>query len=225
MWDSLLSKLGDWVVANRRRFERLRLPRAADFRAAVAALRARAVGSPPGSPPVSWRKRLFQRKGLLAGGAVLLLLVFGTGSWGLLRTEPYRREVWFYDLNTNTLFRAPLVAPPIKTPSGSHEGAPAGVRAYVFACNDCGDPADRRPAFLERYSPEAQRAMNALLARTTDVEMVMKRATEEQSAIGGQRFVKRPDGGKWVDAASAEADEVTAVDASRCPNGSLLDCN
>ncbi|MCX5661544.1 MAG: hypothetical protein NTW19_17840 [Planctomycetota bacterium] len=225
MWDSLLGKVGDWVVANRRRFERLRLPRAADVRAAFAALRALTAGSPPGDPPVTWRHWLLQHKGLVAAGAILLLLAFGTGSWSVLRAGPYRREVWFYDLNTNTLFRAPLVAAPIRTSSGPHEGAPAGVRAYVFACRDCGDADDRRAAFLERYAPEAQRAMDSLLARSTDVERVMKRATEDESTVARQRFVKKPDGGKWVDAASAEAEEVTALDATRCPNGALLDCN
>lgn len=61
------------------------------------------------------------------------------------------RRVWFYDLNANKLFAAPVSkAPPIAAPSGPMpDGAPAGVRAYVFTYGHGDDQSEPVIGYLE----------------------------------------------------------------------------
>lgn len=67
-------------------------------------------------------------------------------------------SVYYYDLNTGELFAAlSTEIPPIEAPSGPlPNGKPAGVRAFVYSCGDCSDPAQRRVAWLEKYTARAK---------------------------------------------------------------------
>ena len=55
-------------------------------------------------------------------------------------------HIWYYDLNTRELFRAPYDSGnPCDAPSGPRaDGTPAGVFATVYACGDCDDLAARQ---------------------------------------------------------------------------------
>ena len=84
---------------------------------------------------------------------VAVVLIFrqagiGGGSMG----SP--KDAYWYDLDTGKLFGHKAVTPPIEAPSGGE-----GVRAHVFACNNCDDKSDRFIAFLERYSDEGKKAL------------------------------------------------------------------
>lgn len=73
--------------------------------------------------------------GIALGLAVLIYAMGGE------KGDKIVDKVWFYDLNTKQKFvvAADVVAP-IETESGPHNGEPAGVRAMVVGCGDCGDP-------------------------------------------------------------------------------------
>ncbi|MDP6152609.1 MAG: hypothetical protein QF785_04470 [Phycisphaeraceae bacterium] len=86
---------------------------------------------------------------------------------------PRITSVWYYDLNTKTIFASGSTAtPPIVTDSGplSEDMAEAGVRAYIFSCGECPDDLTGKAAeelesddafigWLEKYSPEAKAEM------------------------------------------------------------------
>jgi hypothetical protein len=63
-------------------------------------------------------------------------------------------DVYYLDLGTGQLFADDAAAiAPIDAPSGTG----AGVRAYVFSCNDCSDEQQRFTGWLERHIPSAKR--------------------------------------------------------------------
>lgn len=65
---------------------------------------------------------------------VCLALAAMGGSCLFFREAATDRPIWYYDLNTNTLFSASGSAtPPIAAPSGDQSGAAAGTRAGVQA--------------------------------------------------------------------------------------------
>ena len=109
---------------------------------------------------------------------------------------------YFYDLNTEEIFEARAGMAPIETSSGSYEGMPAGVRAVVFACRDCGD--DRYVAWLQAPIVELKRYGVAY----------------DSAGVGGEPeksdlAIRSPDGGKWVPLAAPAAEAITTA-ARRC---------
>lgn len=65
-------------------------------------------------------------------------------------------NIYYFDLGTNALYSAPSTSPtPMPAPSGKlgPNGTLGGVRAYVFACGSCDDPASRFTAYLETIDP------------------------------------------------------------------------
>lgn len=114
----------------------------------------------------SWRESLnpwsFVRDHpkLVFGLAVILALVVyqfvlsGNDRRGLTKA-------YYFDIGTGEVFVASArFQPPIPAPSGSllGDGAPAGVRAEMFACGDCGDPSARFVGYLDRLSPDHHKA-------------------------------------------------------------------
>jgi len=99
---------------------------------------------------------------------VILIVVLAAGALIIIRSGGNRplpgmsRHAYFYDLNTGELFTAEADRiPPIDAPSGvlrGTQGDKAGVRAYVFTCGD-NTESDRYIAWIETYTPEAQRAV------------------------------------------------------------------
>jgi hypothetical protein len=111
---------------------------------------------------------------------------------------------YFYDLNTGELFEDLSGLGPIETPSGLHEGMPAGVRAVMFACRDCGDEADRYVGWLE--VPAAALKQYGIAFKTNaDIEYPLEKMTA----------IRSPDGGGWVLLDAREAEAITAA-AHRC---------
>src|SRR5688572_11816004 len=78
--------------------------------------------------------------------AAVVLLVISLGVI-IMQTKPRGSvgpvELYYYDLNTGKLFVAMSDQnPPIDAPSGGFrgpDGPPAGVRAHVFGCGNCGN--------------------------------------------------------------------------------------
>lgn len=103
-------------------------------------------------------------------------------------------KVWYFDLNTGELFAArDGQTPPIAAPSGPQpDGAAAGVRAYVFACGDCGNKSERFVGYLQVYSLESK-----------------------------QPYLRRVEDGqdKWVLAGDAEAIKIAKEAQDRCGEG------
>jgi hypothetical protein len=131
---------------------------------------------------------------------------------------------YFYDLETDQIFVAPLnEVPPINVPGELPGTPPHGVRAYVFACGDCNNPANRFLAWVETYTPEAKsRLLNSF-----------DRPPEERGPRGfpepdGRRFIGRghliaapdpnnPDWKKhWVPFRSDEGTELLSRAQQRC---------
>jgi len=118
-----------------------------------------------------------QRQTIKLAVAIGLLVVT---AWFLFRAKgngPRIESVYFYDVGSGELYsEAVETSPPTTAPSGSE-----GVRAFVFACNDCDDASDRFIGYLRKFSdayvsavksgnPEipAEVIMAANLVRITD---------------------------------------------------------
>ncbi len=107
--------------------------------------------------------------GLLAGLALiscigfgLLLSVVGAAFLTVGSAPTYQPvDVYFYDLNTGKLFIGKSSdIPPIDAPSGNlmQDGnatdQQAGVKAYVYSCDDCSVEDSRFVGWLETYTPQ-----------------------------------------------------------------------
>lgn len=107
--------------------------------------------------------------------AVCIFVIAGAGYFIVRALIPRPEPIpnaYFFDLNTKKIFIASASErAPIATPSGPFENEPAGVRLFVFSCSPCpnlnGKTLDEVKAlgatvgWLERYSPEAQKKLNA----------------------------------------------------------------
>ncbi|NQU09158.1 hypothetical protein HQ590_00080 [bacterium] len=150
--------------------------------------------------------------GSLAGIVLIVSIMF---IWRSARRPPATTRTWFYDLNTDQLFPAPLGAvPPIAAPSGPQaDGAPAGVRAYVLGCGGC-DASQRFIAYLESYTEEARTRLDR--AHETDPTEVVLSQYDESAGI----LVRQPTAGEWVERSSPAGQQVLADGtANRCPAG------
>jgi hypothetical protein len=106
----------------------------------------------------------------IAGGliaiAIITVAMGGEDRNGL----PDNSLLWYVDLNTSERFEVPRDAggngtlPPQVAPSGSLKdpngpmpaGAPAGVRLFVFACDDCSN--EQFEGYLQTMGPRAREA-------------------------------------------------------------------
>ncbi|NQU11620.1 hypothetical protein HQ590_12575 [bacterium] len=125
---------------------------------------------------------------------------------------------WYYDLNTQQLFAAPVAQlPPIPAPSGPlPDGSPAGVRAVVYGCQDCG-AADRSIIYLETYTAAARNEAATRLQVTTDGRPPQFRP---DSATGTGVLVSDPQELNWVDLGTADGQAIAKRKTeNRCPDG------
>lgn len=82
-----------------------------------------------------------RRPGPVAAGVVVFFAAVVAMVLLARRPKPIDGRQYFYDMNTGELFIVPRgTIAPIVTPSGPHEGQPAGVQASIYACGDCGEP-------------------------------------------------------------------------------------
>jgi len=105
-------------------------------------------------------------------------------------------QAWFYDLNTKELFTAKISKlPPIKAPSGPlPDGKPAGVRAYVFSCNDPNKTETSTViGFLEMFSSEGKESQKSYDPQKHSAKLWAK-----------GRFFRHPEDKEWLPADSPE---------------------
>src|SRR5262245_60748258 len=136
--------------------------------------------------------------------AVIMLGAAGLFFWRFVRSEEsgVSDQAFFYDLSEKKLFTAPRTSvPPIR---GLNDNEEDGVRAIVVSTT--GNPRDKtswKIAYLERYSPELKRQMEA--AQTTASSPQMSRIQAQ-----GHRFVRRLADNEWFPMSSAEAEQIVS---------------
>ncbi len=153
-----------------------------------------------------------------------VLLIFALGLIVQEAAELHRRsrttvpDAWFYDLGTGQLFRAKSnVLPPIESPSGPlPNGEAAGVRAKVFACGDCDDPANRFIGWVEKLSPEAKYTRIHEQAGAWDGYDTMGMTYEEGL------LVRAVDGDYWYKANSDDGRALIEAPRKKCDPGVVL---
>ncbi len=136
---------------------------------------------------------------------VALVIMFNRFTSDPVYKPPPPRKVplvWFYDRNTKQLFTMPVhESGPVERDSGPFNGEPAGVRAHVFACGDCGT-AERFVGYLEKPSP-----------READT------ANEEILETDLTPLIAHPDDGVWYNADSQQGVAIMASIDRRCGEG------
>jgi hypothetical protein len=138
---------------------------------------------------------------LIIGASAILLL--GVIAFLVTLTLPEKvvqvdksEKQWFYDLNHQSLFTVKSgQLPPIEAPSGPlANGAPAGVRAYVFSYSDDPNTTDTFIGFLEKIDPNVDKgSIGQMDLRVPGAETFSK-----------GRLIKRLKDKKWVEANSEE---------------------
>ncbi len=154
--------------------------------------------------------------------AVAIAAVFITKLTGGSKLPGVSRHAYYYDLNTGELFidDAALI-PPIDAPSGVLKGTErdkAGVRAYVFTCGEDSE-ADRYIAWLETYTPEAQR----LLTQTKpdkSTHPLGGPAGGGPTPLVAQVNPDAPDKLTWTPSLSPMGVKLIHSGITPCPNGS-----
>lgn len=120
-------------------------------------------------------------------------------------------KAFFYDLSARKLFTAPRTAvPPIRGIDGPEED---GVRATVIS--PTGHPRDRatwKVVYLEKYSPELKRQMEAAQASGEALGMGRIAALEH-------RWVRRPEDSEWLPLSSPQAEAILNSWAAPGPDG------
>lgn len=150
--------------------------------------------------------------------AIVVLLVCLAVIWSQLgggRGYSPITEIYFYDLNTGELFIAEATAvAPIEAPSGDFNGLPAGVRAHVYACDDCGDESDREVAFLQMTPMEVKQRVEQARASGNEDQMYEAEMVMETASL-----VRAPDGTNWVPMLGEEGNEIMSRVGNMCVDG------
>jgi hypothetical protein len=119
-----------------------------------------------------------------------------------LGSDSGRTGTYFYDPTASRLFVAPMGSiPPIRGVDGPEEDA---VRAVVVSVS--GNPSDRgshRIAYLERYSPELKRQLEASRAGTGPAPMGRSEAAQ-------QRWVRRTNDTEWFPLSSETGERIVS---------------
>lgn len=132
-----------------------------------------------------------------------VLLVVGVIAFLVFLTLPEKVEQvdtsdkqWFYDLKHQNLFIVKSgQLPPIEAPSGPlANGAPAGVRAYVFTYSDDPNTTDTFIGFLETIDPNVDKSSIG--------PMDLRVGGAETFTTG--RLIRRTKDKEWVEANSEE---------------------
>lgn len=131
---------------------------------------------------------------------IIAALILGTTWFWMLKPGGDVRGVWFYDLESATLYPASEdVRPPAVAPSGGE-----GVRAQVYTCTTCSE-SERFIGYLEKYSEQAKTAMQN---DNTPID--------PQVLLEGH-LVRTADGDAWTPLKSAQGDMIVQQAKSRCP--------
>jgi hypothetical protein len=166
------------------------------------------------------------RNGAVVSAAAVLLI--GLCLWLTLRPrdgavpDAGPATVWFYDLNTKQLYPAePGAIAPEPTPSGPYRmpdgsESPAGVRAYVFTCTDCGDAGSRFIGYLEMYTPAVRELLRERRAHRDDAAPPSTRLSDLDDPGHSARLIRTPDDDRWVPADSDAGQAILAGLHKRC---------
>lgn len=161
-WDHFLKKLGDRLFRVRDRVDRVAdgVDKGEVFKSSWTrfreALRLR-IDWKKAHQPTYWRQALLENRIPFGILSVILIAVTGAFAFRRVTAPPYEfvpGQSWFMDVTDGSLFAAPEeLVPPIPTPSNraAPDGRPAGVRAYIYACDDC-EPG-LKPLFLQTTVP------------------------------------------------------------------------
>lgn len=143
--------------------------------------------------------------GILAAVVLLVISLFiiyrelsGTGG-----PQP-PAEKYFLDLNTGEIFVGDMQAiPPVQTPSGPHEGEPAGVVAHIYTCGDC----EKNYAGMQFDEVQVSGAEIVYLTKHTlegkrMIEQMQSGEVSPEEMEGGEDFyfselVGEPNGDRW----------------------------
>ncbi|MEX2671637.1 MAG: hypothetical protein WD294_05950 [Phycisphaeraceae bacterium] len=138
-------------------------------------------------------------------------------------------DIYYVDLNTGELFTAKNTDyPPIAAPS-DNEGEQNGVRIHMYACGDCPSGLTGRSldtlesdgvhvAYLERYTPEAQQALQRDMTESSpDDEM------RYYEMIETGQLVRGPDRSDWVSVNSEPGYRLMSRFGERCSSGESPD--
>jgi len=139
--------------------------------------------------------------------AALIFLVAGYFFYNHFRSmAPSEPSSYFYDISEGALFVAPKSSvPPIK---GINDDQQDGVRAVVIATDgDCSNPASRKIAYLEMYSPELKKQFESF--RNRDENGAEPVQTLSRSQAKAHHFVRLPDESQWVPIRSKRGLEIT----------------
>lgn len=157
---------------------------------------------------------------------VLAVAVAVVVVWQTLRTDQVQvMDAYHYDVDAGVVFVGPADSlPPIETPAGGDKG----VRAAIFACNNCPqDLTDRTIeeieqtgafiGYFERYSDEAKEILERDRASETadidDPEFIQRLQDAEVTG----RLVRRPQEDGWTVAETEHGMSITdEYPAERC---------
>ena len=122
-------------------------------------------------------------------------------------------DVFFMDTADGSLFIDKSdQLPPITAPSGMQ-----GVRAFVFACGDCGDEANRFVGWLETYTPEAKKAIETPAVGPEG-------GMDNYEVIENGHLVASPKSKQWMMANSEQGFKIMDSVLSQCPDQAPKPC-
>lgn len=157
---------------------------------------------------------------------IACVLVIGAAGYliarALMPTRTLVPNAYFLDQNTRKIFVAPAsMLAPVATPSGNFENEPAGVRLFLFSCTPCpsfdGKTLDDAKAmgvtigWVERYSPEAKRKLDA-------------GDTSSETVIEGLQL-RAATGGRWLSPGTREATALRETVSRMCAGNPGKACN
>jgi hypothetical protein len=165
-------------------------------------------------------KSLFQKYPRTTLGLALLLTVAALTHLGLqIFSSPKRPKnlVYFYNLKTKTLFAASdRLLPPIRTESGPD----TGVKAYVYTCDSRNDPSKRVIAYLEKMTPEGQRAAaQALKDDNSGIGLGLA-----MDKLGASILVRRPQDEMWYPRNSPQGLAIMEAGMKSCGSDHPIIC-
>lgn len=169
---------------------------------------------------MSFRTTLQKNAPFVILAALALLVLSATVIWrnrpGSGTQQQALRHQWFFDVGTGKLYIVDIDTAPPQVPESRAtlaDGSPGGVKAYVFSCGDCADPATHFVGYVATL-PESERVKPAEL-RNPSAETIARVLVTNTAAVGLE----------WVPRNSEKAERIRMDLQGRCKEGqSLKEC-
>ncbi|WP_432797203.1 hypothetical protein [Poriferisphaera sp. WC338] len=152
--------------------------------------------------------------------SLIIIVMQMTGGGG--RSSNSITEYYYFDMSTGKIVTAPATSfPPVK----GADGKESSVRAYIYACGECGssytdltaEELESQGAFiawLEKYPPKIKKKLqNAGPEAMMELEM-----------MGGGMLVTKVGSKKWVPQQSKTGFKLTQSINTKCPDGRARAC-